>query len=694
MLIGPQRLLAAFCISCFAPVLSIAQLSAPPSAPQIPVTENIHGLSITDNYRWLEDQNSPQTRAWIKAEQKYTAAFFNTISDREQIRSSLEKIVRVESVSVPLVVKDRYFFTRRLPSEQQASLFVRSGVSGGDVLLVNPNALFPDHSVSVSIGDVSRDGRILAYQLRKGGQDETETHFLDVDSKKDLPDILPPARTWLVQRYSFTPDNKAIYYTRMLDAGPRVYRHTFGSPMSRDQEIFGSEYGPQYIAACGITRTTKYLFCQTTKGAAGAESDIYIQRLGVEKGLRCIAQHMPVVLGIAPYRDHLAILTRWQAAKGRVLDIDLDHPASNHWKEIIHEGAAPLEGISVAANKLFVIMLENVSMRCRAFAPDGTPAGEVKLPAPGDVAQIEGEEDGSEAFLGFNSFAYPDTIFKLSSDNTLAVWWRPNVPLALDQVETKQVWYVSKDGTKVPMFIVAKKGQAQRVRPTLLSGYGGFDIAMIARWSPIVAWWVEQGGVYAQPALRGGSEFGEAWHRAGMFQNKQNVFDDFIAAAEYLINSGITSREKLAIYGVSNGGLLVGAAMTQRPDLFRAVVCGAPLLDMVRYQKFKIANLWISEYGSSDDPKQFPYLYRYSPYHHVEKSVNYPAVLFYSGDSDTRVDPLHARKMTALMQSSAAPGKPILIRYDTLVGHSGGLSVDRLVDLDTDILAFLKSQIG
>lgn len=244
------------------------------------------------------------------------------------------------------------------------------------------------------------------------------------------------------------------------------------------------------------------------------------------------------------------------------------------------------------------------------------------------------------------------------------------------------------------MFVVARKGQQRRSRPTLLTGYGGFNIALTPRWSVMAAWWVEQGGVFALPALRGGGEFGESWHKAGMLEKKQKVFDDFIAAAEYLIRSGITSKEKLAIFGTSNGGLLVGAAMTQRPDLFRAVVCGAPLLDMIRYQNFKIAKLWVPEYGSSDDPRQFPYILKYSPYQHVEKGVRYPAVLFWTGDNDTRVDPLHARKMAALMQAEAAPGRPILIRYDTLTGHSGGRSVNQQLDFDADLLSFIKSQIG
>jgi prolyl oligopeptidase len=382
------------------------------------------------------------------------------------------------------------------------------------------------------------------------------------------------------------------------------------------------------------------------------------------------------------------------SAKGRVLDIDLDRPAKENWKEVVHEGATPITDLSVAGGKMFTTTLENVASKCSVYKLDGAPLGDIKLPTLGTLSDLDGEEDGTDAFVQFSSFAYPTSILKIATDNTASIWWRMAVPLALDQIDMKQVWYASKDGTKIPMFIVNKKGQAQGNRPTLLSGYGGFNIAMIPHWSSLIGWWVNQGGVFAVPGLRGGGEFGESWHRAGMFEKKQNSFDDFIGAAEYLIQCGVTSRAKLAILGGSNGGLLVGAAMTQRPDLFSAVVCAAPLLDMIRYQRFREAKFWVSEYGSADDPKQFEYLYRYSPYHHVEKGRKYPAVLFVSGDSDTRVDPLHARKMAALMQSAAARGGPILLRYDTLVGLSGGMSVDRQLDLDRDILAFLKSQIG
>jgi prolyl oligopeptidase len=328
-----------------------------------------------------------------------------------------------------------------------------------------------------------------------------------------------------------------------------------------------------------------------------------------------------------------------------------------------------------------------------AYSAEGKPAGEIPMPAAGSLDGVSGQEDGKETLFGFSSFAYPDSIFRVSQSNAVRQWWQAGTSLNPKQVEVKQVWYQSKDGTKVPMYIVRKRGIIGP-RPTLMTAYGGFDVSVLPSWSPTAAWWVEQGGVFAQPSLRGGGEFGEAWHRAGMLANKQNVFDDFVAAAEYLIHEGITTSRQLAIRGTSNGGLLMGVAITQRPELFGAVVCGAPLLDMIRYQNFRIAKLWVPEYGSSDDPAQFRTLLKYSPYQHVKQGGNYPAILFWSGDGDTRVDPLHARKMTALMQADVAPGPPIILRYDTLTGHSGGRSVDQQLDFDADWLSFAASEVG
>ena len=665
-----------------------------PKAQIIPVSQTIHGVTITDDYRWLEDQNSPATRAWIAAEQKYTAEFLASVPERAAIRQSLERFESLETRSVPVVANDIYFFTSRGPKDEQAALYMRRGESGTDEKLIDPNTLFPDHSVSVSIGGASRDGRTLVYEFRKGGQDETEVHLLDVNAQHDLPDLFPRARYAFSGDKSFSPDGHTIYYSKWLPEGARVFRHRLGTPVSTDKQIFGSGYGADYFSNCIATSTGHYLFCDASRGSASTEEDLYVQELGKDNAPRAIAKHVASVLGLDTYKDSIYLLASSRAPNGRVVEISLSQPEESNWREVIPEGRSPVTSVTVAANRLFVATLENVSEHLRVFDLKGKALNEIQLPVAGSIGAVNGEEAGTDAFFAFSSFAYPNEIFEVIPDGSRKSWWRPGAPFNPENVTVEQVWYSSKDGTKIPMFIVARKGQDRRNKPTLLTGYGGFNIALTPRWSVMAAWWVEQGGVFAVPALRGGGEFGETWHKAGMLERKQNVFDDFTAAAEYLIQSGITSKEKLAIAGTSNGGLLVGTAMTQRPDLFRAVICGAPLLDMIRYQNFKIAKLWVPEYGSSDDPKQFSYLLKYSPYQHVEKGVRYPAVLFWTGDNDTRVDPLHARKMTALMQQEAAPGRPILIRYDTLTGHSGGRSVNQQLDFDADLLAFLKSQIG
>jgi prolyl oligopeptidase len=393
---------------------------------------------------------------------------------------------------------------------------------------------------------------------------------------------------------------------------------------------------------------------------------------------------------------HLYLRTNWQAPNSRIVDIDLASPGRDHWRTIVPEGPSAIESFSLAGGKLFVRYLDNVSTRIGVFDPTGKLVREIKFPALGTAGGMTGRWSSDEAFYTFASFAQPTTIYRYNtSTGNQEEWARINVPIATDQIEVKQVWYQSKDKTRIPMFLVYKKGlKLDSNRPTYLTGYGGFNLSLTPSFSALAAYWAENGGVFAQPGLRGGGEFGEKWHRAGMLENKQNVFDDFIGAAEWLISNHYTRSSRLAIGGGSNGGLLVGAALTQRPDLFQAVVCSFPLLDMVRYQNFLVARFWVPEYGSSEDAKQFPYILKYSPYHNVKKGVKYPAVLLISGDSDTRVAPLHARKMAALLQASTGSDRPILLHYDTKAGHSGGLPVTKQIDNLTDELSFLFWQLG
>jgi prolyl oligopeptidase len=388
--------------------------------------------------------------------------------------------------------------------------------------------------------------------------------------------------------------------------------------------------------------------------------------------------------------------TNWKAPMWRVFAVDLKNPARDRWREIIPETDARLEGIVLAGGKLFADYTRSAVAQLKIFEPSGKPAGEIKLPGLGTVSGFTGRWGSREVFFSFESFAAPFAVYRFDVEKgSREVWARSHVPFDGSAFEVKQVWYESKDKTRIPMFLFHKKGiKLDGSHRTLLTGYGGFDVSETPSFSAEAAVWVERGGIYAQANMRGGGEFGEAWHHAGMLGNKQNVFDDFIAAGEWLVANGYTKPARLAIIGTSNGGLLMGAALTQRPDLFGAVVCRYPLLDMLRFQKFLVAQWWVPEYGSSDDAGQFPYLYAYSPYHHVVPGTKYPAVLFVTGDGDTRVAPLHARKMAARLQAATSSGRPVLLLYDTKSGHSGGRPVGKLIEEQTNELSFLYWQLG
>lgn len=665
----------------------------PPKTPIKPVKETLHGVTIVDPYRWLEDQWSSETRAWINAQNAYTRSILDPLPGRDDIKRRLAALLKIDTVSVPIARGGRYFFTKRRADQDLPVIYMRRGLRGEDEVLIDPHPWSPDHTISASILDVSQDGTLLAYGVREGGQDEITVKLFDVDRRRDLSDHLPKARYFGV---SLTPDKKGFYYSRHTARGSRIYYHALGTEPARDREIFGEGYGPGQIVLSDLSEDGRFLLITVLYGAGATKSELYVKDVAKEGPVIPIVKDLDALFSGRIAGDQLFIQTNWKAPNGRILRADLKHPAREHWRQIIPERQAVIRGFSLAGGRLFVNYLENVVSRVRVFQPDGKPVRDITFPATGSVGTVSGRWGSNEAFYAFSSFHIPTTIYRYDvATGQQKVWARLAVPIDSDRFDVEQVWYTSKDGTRVPMFIMHLKGfKRDGSNPTLLTGYGGFNVSLTPRFSPRAVLWVEHGGVYAVPNLRGGGEFGEKWHRAGMLENKQNVFDDFIAAAEWLIKNGYTRPEKLAISGGSNGGLLVGAALTQRPELFRAVVCRYPLLDMIRYHKFLVARFWIPEYGSSDDPEQFKYLYAYSPYHHVKSGTKYPAVLFITGDSDTRVDPLHARKMTARLQAATASDRPILLRYDTKAGHSGGLPVGRQIEELTDELSFLFWQLG
>jgi prolyl oligopeptidase len=640
----------------------------------------------------LEDQTSPETRAWIDAQNAYTRSQLDPLPTRERLSRRLEALLKTDRFTAPRVENGRYYFLRRMAGQNQYALCLRRGRDGKDEVLLDPNTLFPDQTTSVLIADVSRDGKWLLYGTRLGGEDEFAVTILDVDAGKPLADHLPRAR---YSSLYLTADKTTLYYSKRIDEGARVYVHTIGSDSAGDREIFGKGVKPEQEVDVDLSPDGRYLAFSISHGW-GKQSEIYLQDLHDKGPIVPLVNDIDAEFISAFGSGQLFLKTNWQAPNGRIFAVDLSKPARANWHEIVKESASVIEEFTAAGGRLAVKYLENVNSRVRIVDAAGKHIREIAFPTLGTVTGMAGRWDVDETFYTFASFAQPPTTYRYQmASGKQDVWARIDVPVDPAQFEVKQVWYESKDKTRVPMFLVHKKGLTlDGNRPTLLYGYGGFLVNLTPFFSADAVVWAEQGGVFAVANLRGGGELGEKWHRGGMLEKKQNVFDDFIAAGEWLTHHGYTKPERLAIQGGSNGGLLVGAVMIQRPDLFRAVVCEYPLLDMVRYQRFLIAPLWVPEYGSSEDAKQFEFIYKYSPYHHVKDGGKYPAVLFVTGDSDTRVAPLHARKMTARMQAANGSDRPILLHYDTKSGHSGGMPVTQQVADQTDILSFLLWQLG
>jgi len=665
----------------------------PPKTRTDDVKERIAGVEIADPYRWLEDQQSPETRAWINAQNKYTRAYLDIWPGRTALKRRLTELMKVEVINAPAELNGRYFFKRRAADQDQGVLYMRVGPEGKDEVLVDPNPLSPDKNTSVDFRDICRDGTLVAYSLRNGGEDQTTVHFLDVSTRTELPDRMPRR---LYFNFSIKPDKSGVYYTWAAPEGPRLSYHAMGSDPAKDREILGKGYGPDKIIRCDLSEDGRYLTIHVFYGSAAERTEVYFQDLQSNGPIQPLVNDIPARFFGEVGGDHIFLHTNWKAPKGRILEADLRSPARDKWREIVPESDAAIESFTLAGGKLFVNYIRNASSQVKVFDASGTHVRDIELPAIGSIDRFSGRWTSREAFYEFTSFPTPRRIYRYDRDTgRQSVWAEVHVPINGERLEVKQVWYTSKDKTRIPMFLMYRKGtKLNGNNPTILTGYGGFNISLTPYFSASAALWADQGGVFAEPNLRGGGEFGKAWHRAGMFAHKQNVFDDFIAAAQWLIDNHYTQPSRLAIEGGSNGGLLVGAALTQRPDLFQAVVCAYPLLDMLRYQKFFVAKYWVSEYGSADDPSQFKYIYAYSPYQHAMPGTKYPAVLFVTGDGDTRVAPLHARKMTALLQADTGSDRPVLLRYDTEAGHSQGVSITKSIDETTDSLGFLFWQLG
>jgi prolyl oligopeptidase len=682
--------------------------AAPPKARVEVVEETLNGHHVADSYRWLEDPDSAETQEFVGAELAYTRGVLDPLPGRNRINQELTELLSIGSIGTPQVGGKFYFYVRREGTQNQAVLLVREGIQGKDRALVDVNQMSSDGTVALDWWAPSDDGKYVAYGTSAGGSEESTLRIIETSSGKLLSDSIDRARHANV---AWEKDNSGFYYGRTpkkgdVPAGEEVYHvkifyHALGTDPEKDPLIFGDRLKAQDVPSAQLADDDdRWLLITVFEG--WTKTEMFLQDLKAGTAPVEVTSGKDFTYTGEILKGQLYIFTNEDAPHYRVFRVDAQKPGRESWREIIPESDAVLKNVVIVHGNLVGLYEKNATSLLKIFRTDGRLLSDVKLPGLGSITEIGGQWNSNEAFLGFQSFTVPPSIYNINFKENEApeLWARVAAPsIDPSAYEVKQVWFSSKDGTKVPMFVFYKKGLVlDGKNPTVLTGYGGFNISLTPSFLGDRYLWLEHGGVFAVANLRGGAEFGEDWHRAGMLEKKQNVFDDFIAAAEYLIAQKYTDKEHLAIRGGSNGGLLVGVALTQRPDLFRAVVCAVPLLDMLRYQHFQIAKLWIPEYGSADDPKQFDFIYAYSPYQHVKSGVEYPAVLFMTAESDTRVDPMHAKKMAALMQAEAANGqsreRPILLRIEPRAGHGVGKPITKQIEELTDVYSFLFWQLG
>jgi prolyl oligopeptidase len=706
---GLLVLLAVCFLFCAATLLAEDASSAPsgpPKAKVAPVQDTVQGHKIVDRYRYLENGNDPDTRQFVEQQLAYTRSMLDPLPGRDKINQRLSQLLTIGSIGVPQIAGNYYFYTRRGGDQNQPVLLVRENLNGADRALVDVNKMSTDGTVALDWWFPAEDGKYLAYGTSASGSEESTLHVMESATGKVLPDTIERTRFASV---AWSKDSSGFYYTRHprkgdVPAGEEVYHvkvfyHALGSDPAKDPLIFGEGRDAQDIPSVELSEDGRWLLITVFQG--WTKSEMFLQDLASKNPPVEITTGKDFLYSADFLKGKLYITTNEDASRYRVLVADATNPKRENWKELIPQTDAVLQGAGVTGGKLFTQYEHNAASELKVFDLEGKKLTDIPMPTIGSVFATGGKWDRDEVLFGFQSYNVPPSIYRYDlTQGTSALWAKVDAP-AIDPsaFEVQQVWYKSKDGTRVPMFVVSKKGiEKNGKNPTLLTGYGGFNVSETPAFSRGMYLWMEHGGIYAVANLRGGAEFGEDWHRAGMLGNKQNVFDDFIAAGEYLVAQKYTDKDHLAITGGSNGGLLMGAMITQRPDLFRAVICAVPLLDMLRYQNFQIAKLWIPEYGSADDPKQFDWLYAYSPYHHVKQGQEYPAILFMTADTDTRVDPMHAKKMAALMQSEAKNGaskeRPILLRIETKAGHGQGKPVTKQIEESTDMYSFLFWQLG
>ncbi|MDY7228869.1 prolyl oligopeptidase family serine peptidase [Hyalangium rubrum] len=673
-----------------------------PATRSEPIVDTLHGVAVADPYRWLEDEKAPEVQAWMKAQDAFTRDWLAKAPGRDTLARRFRELFYVDSISAPVRYGNRFFYARTHKDKEKAIVYWREGEHGAEKVLLDPNTWSKDGTVSLGVWVPSWDGRKVAFAQRPNAADEAVLHVLDVDTGTwSQVDVIEGGK---YATPKWTPDNKAFYYEWLpvdpsipVDQRPgytEVRFHTLGTDPKKDTVVHPRLGDPTTFLFSDLSRDGKYLFAYVVRG--WSENDVYWKRVG-EKDFRLLAKGDGAKYQVVAWKDQFYVLTDEGAPRQRIFRLSPSKPERAAWKEIVPEDpVAALENMTLVGGHLSLEYMRDAASELRVATLEGKTVRTVQLPGVGAASNLVGQEDQDEAFFLFSSFTTPRQVYKTSvSGGKSELWAKVELPADTERYTVSQVFYPSKDGTKVPLFLVHLKGlKRDGERPTLLYGYGGFNVSMQPAFRASILPWLDAGGIYAVANLRGGGEYGKAWHEAGRLHRKQNVFDDFHAAAEYLVREKYTQASRLAIHGGSNGGLLVGAAMTQRPELYGAVVCSVPLLDMVRYHQFGSGRTWILEYGTADKPEDFRFLHAYSPYHAVKAGVRYPPMLMMSADHDDRVDPLHARKFVAAVQNAQGPSGQALLRIEANAGHTGADQVAKAIESSADMFAFLFQTFG
>lgn len=662
-----------------------------------PVVDVLHGVAFEDPYRWLEDQDSSATRKWIQEQTRYARAYLEGIPGRQQIRMRIRELLAVETCDSLLVAGGKYFFRKRRASEEQPCIYMREGADGEDHLLVDSQERDLGKHTAVRPLQGSPDGRLLLYEVKEGGERTGTYELLEVDSRKRLPDLLP--RGYL-RGFVFAPDSRSFYYVHVpAKRDPSgtwpsaAYQHTLGTPFSEDREIFAAD-GDLRTRVGLLPGEKRFGIMVQRFGPTGSAIDVYLHGFEQDDTPRRILNNVEYRLGLHLAGDRIFGITDLNAPNQRIVEIHLKENGNHEWTDVVPETDARIADWVITRELALVVYLKGATHRIFVHDLAGARVEEIPV-SPAESVHVFGGSGSDDVLFETESFTKPIDIWRYDRRHKeRRLWSRRNVPFDGSRYDYRQVQCKSKDGTEIPMFLAGRKDVLVRdSNPTIMTSYGGYGVPMTPQFSVFVAFLMERGCLFALPNIRGGSEFGVEWHEAAKRRNRQTAYDDFLAAAEWLINTGRTAPGRLGIFGGSNSGLLVGAALTQRPDLFRAAVCMVPILDMLRYHLFDGAEAWKEEFGTADDPDDFVALASYSPYHRVRDGVAYPATLFVSGDRDGTCNPLHARKMTARLQAATSSDRPILLDYSEFRGHSPVLPLSDRVDALTDRMAFLCNQL-